>query len=84
MDQDLNIVPTQIHFLLLILHEKQTALWIEDRQPHEYLLHLFGKEFLDAFIAETNSLDGHLLKVTLEVALGWKPISHEEHLAIFG
>ena len=30
-------------------------------QPHEYFLHLFGKEFLDAIIAETNLLEGTIL-----------------------
>ena len=30
-------------------------------QPHEYFLHLFGKEFLDAIIAETNLLAGTIL-----------------------
>ena len=57
LDQALNIVPTPTQFspgVLLILQERQTTLWIEDPQPHEYFLHLFGKAFLDAVIAETN------------------------------
>ena len=44
-----------------------------------------NREFLDAFIAETNLLEGIFFrKVTLEVTLSWKHISHEKHLAFFG
>ena len=52
-----------------------TALWIKDSQPHEYFLHLFGKELLDTSITETNLLEGKgLSKVhLLEVALSQKP-----------
>ena len=48
---------------------------MEDSQSHEYFFHLFGKELLEAFIAETNLLEGQILsKVHLvEVALSWKP-----------
>ena len=34
--------------------------------------------------AETTLIDGKLGKVTLEVTLGWKHISHEKHLVFFG
>ena len=44
-----------------------------------------NREFLDAFMAETNLLEGIFFrKVTLEVTLSWKHISHEKHLAFFG
>ena len=33
----------------------------ENSQPHEYYLHLFGEEFLDALIAETNISPWELL-----------------------
>ena len=48
---------------------------MEDSQSHEYFFHLFGKELLEAFIAETNLLEGQILsKVHLvEVGLSWKP-----------
>ena len=41
----------------LIPQEGLIALWSEDSQPHRYFLHLFGTQFLDAFIAETNLLE---------------------------
>ena len=48
-------------------------------------MNLFGKEFLEIFIAKTNLSEGKFFrKVTLEVALGWKPISHEDPLVFFG
>ena len=78
MDQDLNIVPTQIQFSPVNTPGKVDCImnWWSS-QPHEYFLHLFGKELLDVFIAETNLLNGQFRKVTLEIALGWKPVSHE-------
>ena len=33
----------------------------ENSQPHEYYLHLFGEEFLDTLIAETNISPWELL-----------------------
>ena len=53
-----NIVPTPIQFSPVNI---PGALWIEDSQPHEYFLHLFGKLFLDGFIAERNLLEGKIL-----------------------
>ena len=61
------------------------SLWIEGPQPHEYFLHLFGKEHLDAFIAETNLLEGKILsKGHLGSCFCLEPISHEELLVFFG
>ena len=77
----------EYNLLLLILQKGEIALWSEDSQPHKYFLHLFGKQFLDAFIAETNLLEEKILSKgypTLEVALGWKPISHEGLLVFYG
>ena len=47
-------------------------------------MHLFGEEFLDVLIAETNLLEGKIRKVTLEVAVGWKPINHKELIVFWG
>ena len=50
-------------------------------------MHSFGKEFLVAFIAKTvkkiYQRERFLRKFTLEVALGWKPLSCEELLIFF-
>ena len=48
-------------------------------------MHLLGEDFSDALIDEANLLEGKFLsKVTLEVALGWKPINHKELLVFLG
>ena len=47
-------------------------------------MHLFGEEFLDVLIAETNLLEGKIRKVTLEVPVGWKPINHKELIVFWG
>ena len=60
----------QYNFLLL-LQDRQTVLLVNtatNTQLHEHFLHLFGEEFLDALIAETNLLEEKILsKVYLSV-----------------
>ena len=77
-------VPTQIQFSLVNTPWKieKLKLWIEYLQPHDYFFHLFGKEFLDAFIAETNLLarwkisKGHLRSCSwLETYYSWRTLS---------
>ena len=60
LDQAWNIVQTPIQFFPVNALRK-VELWIENSEPHKCFLHLFGKDFLDAFIAETNLLEGKLL-----------------------
>ena len=61
----------------------------KDSKPHEYFLHLFGEEFLDTVIADTNLYAER--KIILKGNLGsssrfhkWKPTNCEELLAFFG
>ena len=84
MDQALNIVLAQIKFSPVNSPGKVDCIMNWRYSPHEYFLHLFGKDFLDVFIAETKFLDGKFWQVSLQVALDWKPIGHEEHLVFFG
>ena len=47
-------------------------------------MHLFGEESLDALKAEKKlTRENFFRKVTLEVAVVWKPISQKERLAFF-
>ena len=59
-DQAWNIVPTPIQFSPANTPGKVECI-IEDSQPHEYFLHLNGKEFLDVFIAYTNLKEGKII-----------------------
>ena len=76
MDPDLGysfkyLFQQQYNFLLL-LKERYTVLanTATNTQPHEYFLHLFGEEFLDALIAETNLLEGKVAHKELLVFWG--------------
>ena len=61
----------------------------KDSKTHEYFLHLFGEEFLDTVIADTNLYAER--KIISKGNLGssprfhkWKPTNCEELLAFFG
>ena len=61
----------------------------KDSKPYEYFLHLFGEEFLDTVVADTNLYAER--KITSKGNLGsssrfrkWKPTNREELLAFFG
>ena len=61
----------------------------KDSKPHEYFLHLFGEEFLNNVIADTNLYTER--KIRLKSNLGsssqfrkWKPTNRKELLAFLG
>ena len=56
-----NIVATPIQFSPFNTFNTKSTVSYEDSQPHEYFLHLFGKQFLDTFIAETNLFKGKII-----------------------
>ena len=53
LDPPQDVIPTLIQFSLVNTPGQVNCI-SEDSLPHEFFLHLFGEEFLDALIAETN------------------------------
>ena len=87
-DQASDTIPTAIAF-----SPNYTPIPVDcaskDSKTHEYFLHLFGEEFLDTVIADTNLYAER--KIISKGNLGssprfhkWKPTNCEELLAFFG
>ena len=87
-DQASDTIPTAIDF-----SPNYTPIPVDcvskDSKTHEYFLHLFGEEFLDTVIADTNLYAER--KIISKGNLGsssrfhkWKPKNCEELLAFFG
>ena len=87
-DQASDTIPTAIDF-----SPNYTPIPVDcaskDSKTHEYFLHLFGEEFLDTVIADTNLYAER--KIISKGNLGssprfhkWKPTNCEELLAFFG
>ena len=86
-DQASDIIPTSIDFSPINTPGPVDCI-SKDSKPHEYFLHLFGEEFLDTAVADTNLYVER--KITSKGTLGsssqfrkWKPTNHEELLAFF-
>ena len=87
-DQALDIIPTAIDFSPINTPGPVNCV-SKNSKPHDYFLHLFGEEFLDTVIADTNLYAER--KITCKCILRkssrfckWKPTNREELLAFFG
>ena len=87
-DQASDIIPTATDFSPINTPGPVDCV-SKDSRPHDYFLHLFGEEFLDTVIADTNLYADR--KITSKGNLGsssrfgkWKPTNHEELFAFLG
>ena len=87
-DQASDIIPTAIDFSLNNTPGPVDCV-SKDSKPHEYFLHLFGEEFLNTVVADTNLYAER--KITskdnlesLSQSCKWKPKNRKELLAFFG
>ena len=87
-DQASDIIPTAIDFSPINTPGPVDCV-SKDSKPHEYFLHLFGEEFLNNVIADTNLYTER--KIRLKSNLGsssqfrkWKPTNRKELLAFLG
>ena len=87
-DQTSDIIPTSTDFSLINTPGPVDCV-SKDSKRHEYFLHLFGEEFLDTVVADTNLFAER--KITSKGNLGsscrfrkWKSSNREELLAFFG
>ena len=87
-DQASDIIPTAINFSHINTARPVDCV-SKDSKPHEYFLNLFGEEFLNNVIADTNLYTER--KITSKSNLGsssqfpiWKPTNRKELLAFLG
>ena len=87
-DQASDIIPTTIDFSPINTPGPVDCV-CKDSKPHEYFLHLFGEEFLNTVVADTNLYAERKItsKGNLESSSQfhkWKPKNRKELLAFFG